>query len=261
MDILVCVRQVPIIKGDVKFSTDGRSINIASYKHHINEWDLFALEEALQIKASHGGKVSTISIGDSQTTDALYYTLAAGVDEAIHIQTETQKLDNWQISYIIAKLIGTLSHDIVFTGVQAEDEGSGEIGANLSYLLNLPLATAVIAINKIEDGYVQLERELEEGYRDRLKIDLPFLGTIQSGIRQTRYVSTMRLRKARKKAKIESVSLSDLELDINQITPRKKVVNLTLPPASSDKLELITGDDADAIATNLIGKLKERGTL
>ncbi len=260
MNIFVTIRQTTILRTDPVLSADGLSMDTSGLKRHINEWDLYALEEGLRLKDEHGGSVTVVSIGDQETEDAAYYSLAAGADDVIWIKEPSAAgMDAWQIAFLLSRALEGKSFDLILSGVQSEDQGRGEVGVLLAQLLGIPQAAAVFKIRSIAPGQsVEVQRELEDGLYDVRKCSLPALLSVQTGINQPRYVSSMRLRNIRKKSNIKAGSLQDLHVDGASLSPRKTVRRLSIPEVGSAKLELIEGADPGERASKLLDKLTER---
>jgi len=263
MDIVVTIRQTAILRGEPVFTYDEKSVDIAMLKRHINEWDLYALEEALRIKASNGAKVTIVSVGDKKTEEAMYYGLAAGVDETILIEKESQGcLDSWQIATLLARVISVKPYDLVLTGVQSEDDGCAEVGAILSRMLNIPQAGTIMNIELlVESETIEVHRELEDGFSDIQRLRLPALLNIQTGINQPRYISSMRLRSTKKKRSITIISPASMGINISELAPKKIAKKLYTPEIGSAKLEFIEGANPTEKATNLVDRLYNKGVL
>lgn len=165
MDIFVCLRQTAIIKKEPKIQPDRKTLDLSGINRHLNEWDAYALEEALLIGHRYGGNVSVISLGPREAEDILFHGLAAGATKAIHIVISDQRsIDNWTISNILAQVIKKHSFDLILTGVQAEDDGCAEIGPTLAHLLKIPHASMVVkAEYEQEQNTMKVKRELEGG--------------------------------------------------------------------------------------------------
>ena len=91
-----------------------------------------------------------------------------------------------------------LPFDAIFTGVQSEDDQFASVGGILAAKLGLPYASMVIGIDAFEQDHAMIRRELEGGLQERIKVALPCVLGIQSGINEPRYVSIMGIRKASK---------------------------------------------------------------
>ena len=81
MNILVCVKQVP----------DTTAIKIDPVKHTLiregvpsilNTFDAYALETALRLRESAGGKITVLSMGPEQAKEALKECISVGADGA-----------------------------------------------------------------------------------------------------------------------------------------------------------------------------------
>ncbi|MEM3463954.1 MAG: electron transfer flavoprotein subunit beta, partial [Candidatus Bathyarchaeia archaeon] len=58
LDIIVCVKHVPeTAEAELKIDASGKSIDKGGLVFDINEWDDYALEEAVRIKEKVGGTV------------------------------------------------------------------------------------------------------------------------------------------------------------------------------------------------------------
>ena len=250
MDIVVTVRQTGILRGNPIITADEKSVDITRLKRHINEWDLYALEEALRIKERKGASITVVSVGDK-------------INEGILIEIEPSKyLDSWQIASLLARVVSERPYDLVFSGVQGEDEGCAEVGAILARMLDIPLSSTVIGIKSlIESGTIEVQNELEEGFYNNRTLNLPALITIQTGINQPRYVSSLRLRNTKKKRKITKVSPESLGINMKELDCMKMPKRLFIPEFGSAKLELIEGASSTEKANRLLGRLYDRGVL
>ena len=65
MEILVCVRRVPdTSENEIEFNSAGNDIERDDLVYSVNEWDNYAVEEALQIVDKVGGNVTVVTVGD-----------------------------------------------------------------------------------------------------------------------------------------------------------------------------------------------------
>ena len=83
MEILVCVKRVPdTAENEIEVNSDGTDIERDDLVYSVNEWDNYAVEEAIQIKDRVGGSVTVITVGDDQSEEVLRREMAkeAGAD-------------------------------------------------------------------------------------------------------------------------------------------------------------------------------------
>jgi electron transfer flavoprotein beta subunit len=55
----------------------------------LNEFDVFAVTEAIRLREGHGGEVVTMTMGPPQAEEVLRLKLAMGADRTIHLCDET----------------------------------------------------------------------------------------------------------------------------------------------------------------------------
>ena len=86
MEIFVCVTRVPdVSEVEIELDRSGRSVVEDDFDFGINEWDNFAVEEAVRLKEALGGSVLAVTIGDEEAEEVLRRALAMGADEALHL--------------------------------------------------------------------------------------------------------------------------------------------------------------------------------
>ena len=198
MKILVAIKQVPVRDSQLKIAPSGLWIDETDLAYEINEPDAYALEEGLQLKEKHGGEVVVLCAGPARAGQAIREALAKGADRAIHIEQDMNALDPLAAARVLAAAIRSESPDLVLTGLQSDDLGSGQTGVILAELLGLPHAGIVMEVEAL-DASVRVKREWEGGWFQHVELPLPALLTIQSGIRKLRYATLMGIRKARAK--------------------------------------------------------------
>jgi electron transfer flavoprotein beta subunit len=260
MEILVCVKKVPDTSdSDVAVRPDGKGIREEDLAFGINEWDNYAVEEAIRIREARGGKVTVATVGSSDSEDVLRRCLAMGADEAIMVDGfPFAGSDPYGIAKGLRGLAARGTYDLVLLGAQAGDDGYSIIGPALAGYLGWPHATLVTSI-AIEDRTILVTRELEGGLEEMLRIETPAILTIQTGINEPRYVSIMGIRKVRSK-EIPVLSLADIGLDPGEIGENAnliRMVALSQPPAGK-VAEMLKGSPSD-VAQRILEIVKERG--
>ncbi|MEM2272928.1 MAG: electron transfer flavoprotein subunit beta/FixA family protein [Candidatus Bathyarchaeia archaeon] len=262
MDIVVCVKHVPdTAEAEIRIDASGKDIEKRGLVFDINEWDDYAIEEAVRIKEKFGGTVTVVTVGPEDADNTLRKCLARGADKAIRLtDSKVFGSDAYAIAKILYNIIKSMHFDLVLTGAQTSDDGSAIVGPVLAEFLGIPHVTMVKKI-EFKDGKAVVNRELEGGFEEMLEVDLPALFTIQTGINEPRYVSIMAIRRAMQK-EIKVMTLADIglsEKDVGEAGSWLRVESLFIPPAEK-KVEFISGSP-DEIASKIVEILRGRGLI
>ena len=105
MDIVVCVKRVPLTEEvDIIIDDEKKGIKMDQLAFVLNDWDNYAIEEAILLKEKHGGTVTALTVGDEDDEEVLRRSLAMGADRAIRIDAgDVSKFDSFVISKILSK--------------------------------------------------------------------------------------------------------------------------------------------------------------
>ena len=83
MDILVCVKRVPdTSENEIEVNSSGSDIERDDLVYSVNEWDNYAVEEAIQIRDNVGGTVTVVTVGDDEAEEVLRRQMAMGADNS-----------------------------------------------------------------------------------------------------------------------------------------------------------------------------------
>jgi len=262
LDVIVCVKHVPeTAEAELKIDASGKAVEKTGLVYDINEWDDYALEEAVRIREKQGGSVTAITIGPDDSDSTLRKCLARGADKAIRLaDPKFEGSDGYAIAKILHSVIKTMQYDLVLTGMQAGDDGSAMVGPILAQLLGIPHATMVKKL-ELGTGTAKANRELEGGLEEQVEVKLPALFSVQTGINEPRYVSIMGIRKAMQK-EIKIMSLADTGLSENDVGLAGswlRIEKLYVPPVEK-QAEFLKGTP-DEMATRIAEILKAKGLI
>jgi electron transfer flavoprotein beta subunit len=262
MNIIVCVKRVPeTTEADISIDKTGRDIDKSGLVFDLNEWDRYAVEEAILLKEKQGGKVTVLTMGEEKSYESLQKCLAVGADDAIRLTDPAfNGSDGYATARVLAEAIRRIPYDLILTGAQAEDDGYGQVGVVLAELLEIPHAALVNHI-ELEDKKMKVHRELEGGLEEVLEIQLPAVLTVQTGINEPRYASLLGIRKAAKK-EIKVIGASDLHLKAEEVGlsgSDLRLEKIVLPP-SGEGAEILEGKPEE-IALKVLDLLKDKGGL
>ncbi|HXZ13481.1 MAG TPA: electron transfer flavoprotein subunit beta/FixA family protein [Candidatus Sulfotelmatobacter sp.] len=243
MEILVCVRRVPdTSENEITLNGAGNDIERDELVYSINEPDNYAVEEALQVAARVGGKVTVVTVGGEEDEEILRREMAMGANEgALITDAAFEGSDGRGIASILKAFVQKGNYDLVLTGVQAED-GGAQVGGMLAAMLDYPFASLVNSIEVLDGKKLKISREIEGGNKEISEIDLPCVLSIQTGINEPRYVG-MRGIRAVASVPISNYGVAELSLDAGAVgAAAAKVKRLDyFVPALSKGAEMLAG--------------------
>ena len=262
MEILVCVRRVPdTAENEIALNRAGNDIERDELVYSINEWDNYAVEEALQIVAKMGGNVTVVTVGGEDDEEVLRREMAMGANHGVLITDDAfGGSDGKGIATILRAYVQKSKYDLILTGVQAED-GGAQVGGMLASLLDYPFASLVNSIEVLDGKKLRIGREIAGGNREINEIDLPCVLSIQTGINEPRYVGMRGIRQVASLA-IPTYGASDLGIDEALVGVGAAKVQRSdyFVPALGKGAEMLLGSREENI-DNLIGLLKAKGGL
>ena len=210
MKIIVAIKQVPVRDSPLHPDASGKWIDEADLSFEINEPDAYALEEALQLKEKHGGEVVVLCAGPERAAQTIREALAKGADRAIHIETDSLgSFDTLGVAKLLAAAVTPEKPDLILTGLQSDDLGSGQTGVVMAELLGTAHSTIIMQV-EAREASIRVKRELENGWFQHIEMPLPAVLTMQSGSNKLRYATLMGIKKAKTK-EIRRVPAEGLE--------------------------------------------------
>ena len=249
MKIIVLMKQVANKDAILRLNKDSTWIEEGDLSYEVNESDGYALEEALRLKEKHGGEVVVCSYGPQRVKSVIKDALARGADRAIHVVGEEGTRESpYTIASVLANAVRDENADLIFSGLQSDDNSFAQTGVILAELLNLPSATIVIEVDASGEQ-LRVKRELENGWYQWYTMPKPALLTIQSGISQIRYATLKGIMAAKKK------EIREVQPAADQGTSHQKVAKVYFPQKLKET-QFLGGGDAKAGAAQLADKLR-----
>ena len=260
MEILVCVKRVPdTAENEIEVAGDGNDIERDDLVYSVNEWDNYAVEEAIQIVDKVGGSVTVISVGDEDAEEVVRREMAMGANNGILLSDDAfEGSDGKGIASLLKAAVDKGNYDLILTGALADD-GAGQVGGMLAAMLDVPYASVVNAIEVLDDKKLKVGREIEGGNQEMSEIDLPCVLSIQTGINEPRYVGIRGIRKVAS-VEIPVWGATDLGVDagsVGEAGARAKRVDYFVPDLG-EGAEILEGS-SEEIAEKLIEILKAKG--
>lgn len=256
----VCIKRVPdTSEAEIRVEASGKEVDSSRFVYGINDADNYAVEEAVLINEALGGTVKYLSIGSADTDVIIRMALAKGGVSGVRIDDPRINVkDPLQVAKVLAAAIRRDEFDLVLTGCMSSDDSNMAVGVALAEELGIPHAAMVKKV-VVEEGSVCVHRELEGGLCEVVRLSLPAVLTIQTGINVPRY-SPMRGIMAAQKKELKVLSLDDLNVDESAVSTAGSLVEMQSMyiPALVANAEIIEGEPEEKAET-IVAKLVKGG--
>jgi len=251
MNILVCVKRVPLTGGKIVLTDDERAISTRHLGFTVSPHEECGAEEAVRLIEQHGGSSTVLTLGPPEAEEQLRDMMALGVDRAVHLVTDGS--EEWDPQATAGAIVDAIRsqpdpYDLILFGNESADAGNYQVAIRVAHKLGLPVVTGVKGIDVQGDGQVRLAQEVPGG-RDVYLVPMPAVVTVKEGLNLPRYPSVPGRLRAKRKP-VESATPSRPQ-------PRLEMVRLVLPPGSGKQTEVL-GSGAEA-AGAVVGVLRELG--
>lgn len=262
MEILVCVKRVPdTAENEISVNSAGNDIERGDLVYSVNEWDNYAVEEAIQIVDRAGGNVTVVAVGDDESEEVLRREMAMGANDGLLLKDDAfDGSDGKGTASILKAAVEKGKYDLILTGAQAEG-GAAQVGGMLAAMLDYPYASLVNKIEVVDEQKLKVGREIEGGNQEMNEIELPCVLSIQTGINEPRYVGIRGIRKVAS-VEIPVMGASDLGLGADSVGAagaKVKRVDYFVPELGAGA-EMLEGS-TEEIIDKLVELLKAKGGL
>ena len=115
MDVLVCVKRVPLTGGKMVLTADERAIETRHLGFTISPHEECGVEEAVRIVEGAGGSVTVVTLGPAEAEEQLRECLALGADRAILLETDGSDWDPEATAAALHEVIAGESPELVIS--------------------------------------------------------------------------------------------------------------------------------------------------
>jgi electron transfer flavoprotein beta subunit len=239
MEVLVCIKRVPLSGGRFVLSDDAAEIDTRRLGFTVSPHEECAVELAVRLVEQHGGASTVLSLGPAESEEQMREAMALGVDRGILLETDGAEWDAGATAAAIADAIqadGT-AYDLVLFGNESADAAGSQVGIRVAHLLGRPALTGLKGVS-VEGGRLRGERPVSGG-REVFDVPLPAVATVKDGVTIPRYPSVPGRIRAKKKPIERSTPVRP--------APRLEKLTFTLP-AETGKRAQVLGSGPDAAA-------------
>ncbi len=216
----------------------------------INDADKNALEAALKLKDSTGGKVTVLSMGPPSFEPFLKLAVAMGADDAVLLSDRVfGGADTYATSRVLAAGIEKLKpFDLVMCGEASSDGSTEQVPPSTAGWLGIPQVSYVSEIG-VDGDKLRARREVTDGH-ETVEVRPPVLVSVQLGCNSPRFPDFRRKRWAENEFKLRVMSNQDLGFatgDVGLEGSRTEVIGLSMMRSPERKKELIQGSDDEVV--------------
>jgi electron transfer flavoprotein beta subunit len=251
VNVLVCVKRVPLTGGKIVLTDDERAIQTRHLGFTVSPHEECGAEEAVRLIEKLGGTSTVLTLGPPEAEEQLRDLMAIGVDRGVHLVTDGAEWDPQATAAAIVDAIRQQpeQQDLILFGNESADAGNYQVAIRVAYALGVPVVTGIKAI-EVEDQALRCEQEVAGG-RDVYRVPMPAVVTVKEGINLPRYPSVPGRLRAKRKP-VDTISPTPSE-------PRLEMVKLKLPEGSGKQAQIL-GNGPDA-APAVVEVLAEVGVL
>ncbi len=254
MKIVAIIQMVPDLVEELVIDANGKNLDPYSVRWVINEFDDYAVEQAILLKERHGGTVTVIGPGFEGVDDALFAAAAKGADALVKLNGDFENgVSSHSLAGIFVPVLKSLNPDLVLTGVQAHDKNDGALGSLLAEELNAPYVGYVAGV-KAEGAKAVVRKEYPGGLAAEMEVALPAVLGVQMPDTPPRYVPISKIRQVMKTSRIQEEDAGELVGDGSLPTDHMSV------PRTASRAEMIEGS-VDQVADKLVSLFKEQGLI
>jgi electron transfer flavoprotein beta subunit len=254
MNVLVCVKRVPDVSGEVLLTDDEQAVDARHVGFTMSPHEECAVELATQLGAGSGGTVTVLTVGPEEAVEQLRTALAVGCADGVLVEAALDRLGPVDVATAIADVVraraaaGT-DYDLVLLGNDAADTGDFQVPVRLAYALDRPVVTGV-STAELDGATVRVRVPGPDG-TEVVEAPLPAVIAVMEGGVTPRYPSVPGRMKA-KRAPVETLTPSAEPAGSGR-------VRLKLPPRRPSTVQVL-GHGADA-APAVVDLLLELGVV
>jgi electron transfer flavoprotein beta subunit len=249
MEILVCVKRVPMVGGKIAVTQDGQEVDTRMSGFTVSPHEECAVEEAVQIAERLGGRVTVLTLGPPEAADQLRDMLALGAGQALLLETDGREWGPMATAEAITQAARRGAYDLLLFGNEAADTGNYQVPVRVAHALGWPCVTGIKHL-EIEAPKLRARREYR-GVEEVYDVPLPAVVSVKEGINLPRYPSLPGRLRAKRAA-------------IERFTPDWRAEGLRKQrlrvPAGEQQHARVLGNGTDAVPA-LVALLDEIGVL
>jgi electron transfer flavoprotein beta subunit len=204
VEILVCVKRVPMVGGKIVVTADGQEVDTRMSGFTVSPHEECAVEEAVRLVERFGGRVTVLTLGPPEAAGQLRDMLALGASRAVLLETDGREWGPMATAGAIVDAVRGAAgpgepaapppapgcpYDLLLFGNEAADTGDYQVGVRVAHALGLPCVTGIKNLEVADDGASARARREYRGTEEVFDIPLPAVVSVREGINLPRYPS------------------------------------------------------------------------
>ena len=192
MNVLVCVKRVPMVGARIVLTPDGQQVDVRQLGFTVSPHEECAVEEAVQIVERTGGAATALTLGPPEAAEQLRDAAAIGANRLVHLVTDGREWNPIDTADAIVEAIRRDEaelgpYELVLFGNEAADTGDYQVGVRVARALGRPTVGGVKHLD-VGDGRLVARREFRGG-DEFYELELPCVVAVKEGINLPRYPS------------------------------------------------------------------------
>jgi electron transfer flavoprotein beta subunit len=244
MKILVCISHVPDTTSKISFSDGNSKFDETGVQFIIGPYDDYALARAVELKEAHGGTITILNVGESNTEPTIRKALAIGADDAVRVNAHPS--DAMFVAQQIAHIAREEQFDLILMGRESIDYNSGVIHGIVGGILDIPSISPVMQLD-MDGNTAKISREIEGG-KEFIEVALPLIAGCQEPIAEWKIPNMRGIMTARSKPLkvVDPIAFTSVSA---------KVTNYDNPPEKGS-VKLIDAENAEQLIDLLANEAK-----
>jgi electron transfer flavoprotein beta subunit len=258
MKIVTCYKWV-IDEADVKVDSKTGGLDFRDAAWKVSLYDKNSIEMAVSLVEEYGGECIAITFGSKAVSTSRKEVLSRGPNsgQAIISDDLVAVADPSVTANVLAAAIRRIDDvDLIVCGEGASDDYAQQVGPRLAAALGLPVAAYVTSV-KPDGTKMIIERLVDEGI-EVLNADGAVVVSVLGDCNTPRIPTLKQILGAGKKDFVE-LSLVDLDLEIDAITPRSQ--QISVKGNSQDRKRIQIEGDVESAADELVRHLIQDGLI
>jgi electron transfer flavoprotein beta subunit len=236
---------VPDTTSKINFIDNNTKFNSANVQYIIGPYDEYALARAVELKETHGAKVTVLNVGTAETEVTIRKALAIGADDAIRVNAHPS--DAYFVAHQIAAIAKENQYDLILMGRESIDFNGNLVHAMVGELLGVVSLSPVMKLD-IDGTKIRVSKEIEGG-KEVIETEMPAVIGCQEPIAEWKIANMRGIMSAKTKPLVvrEPISVDGVSTSLVFDLPAPKAGCKFIDPSEPEKLFELLKNEAKVL--------------